>query len=150
MRKLLYVLLTCLVVLGCTSYSNAQSTGTSDKEAIKMLKDCYTAYNATWATRKGNTFQKKLDSLQQKYCTDQLKRKLKNMAPDFDLLAYNAYTDVAHLKTLTVIKNPEEEDSYLVSYIQRSSNDAQPTDLKVVLHVNVLDQGNGPRISAVR
>jgi hypothetical protein len=91
-----------------TGMSSLSAQAIDPARAMKMLKECYTAYNYTWATKKGTVLQKKLDSLEQRYCTPQLINKLKRMGPDYDLLAFNAYTDVQHLKTLTVTKDPNE------------------------------------------
>jgi hypothetical protein len=115
-----------------------------------MLKTCYTAYNATWATARGASLHKKLDSLQQKYCTPYMVSKLKSMGPDYDLLAYNAYTDIAHLKTLEVTSDGGQENRYLVSYIERTTNNDQPVDVKIIIHVSVEQEADGFRIAGIR
>ena len=133
-----------------TGVNNVNGQAIDPARAMKMLKECYTAYNYTWATKKGTILQKKLDSLEQKYCTPQLISKLKRMGPDYDLLAFNAYTDVQHLKTLTVTKDADQEDAYLISYINHSITDSKPVDQKIIIHVNVLEQPDGLKISSVK
>jgi hypothetical protein len=152
MKRIFYFFIAGAISLVGVTGANAQTSSSaqansSDKTAIKMLKDCYKAYNTTWATAKGTSLRKKLDSLRQRYCTDELIQKLKNN-PDFDLLGYNPYTDVEHLKTLMVKKEPSD-DTYVVSYMEHSNDDSKPADVKITIHVNVAEQPEGLKIASV-
>jgi len=152
MKGIFYFLIAGVIFLvgitGANAQTNTSAQVTStDKIAIKMLKDCYRAYNATWATTRGPALRKKLDSLRQRYCTDEMIKKLKDN-PDFDLIGYNPYTDIEHLKTLTV-KKDAAEDAYVVSYIEHTNDDSKPADVKITIHVNVSEEPDGLKIASV-
>jgi hypothetical protein len=149
MKKIFYFFITGAMFLGILNCANAQSN-TSDKVAIQMLKKCYKAFNITCATVRGENLHKKLDSLQQKYCTVQLIKKIKSLGPDYDLLGYNPYTDVEHLNTLTVTKDNIAEDAYVVSYIEHTIEDSKPVDSKITIHVNVLEEADGLKIASIK
>jgi hypothetical protein len=149
MKKIYYFFIAGVVFLSGMDRANAQNNS-SDKAAIQMLKTCYKEFNATCATVRGNSLHKKLDSLQQRYCTDLLIGKIKSMGPEYDLLGYNPYTDIEHLKTLTVTKDPAQEDAYVVSYIEHSTEASKAVDSKIVIHVNVLEESDGLKIASIR
>jgi hypothetical protein len=149
MKKIIYFFITSAMFLSVISCANAQSNP-SERAAIQMLKYCYKTFNATCATIRGNSLQKKLDSLQQKYCTSGLLTKMKTLGPEFDLLGYNPYTDMQHLNTLTVTKDPSEEDAYVVSYVEHTTEDSKPVDSKIIIHVNVEEEPGGLKIASIR
>jgi hypothetical protein len=149
MKSKFYFFMTGAMFLSGIICANAQN-GASNNSASKMLKDCYIAYNTAWAKTSGNILHKKLDSLQQKYCTDQLITRLKNMGPDFDLLGFNQYTDVKHLNTLKVTKDANDDNLYSVSYIVHTTHDTKSEDVKVDIQVSVEKEPGGFRIAYVK
>jgi len=148
-----------LVFLFVTSalVSEAQNSP-SDEQAMQMLKAFYIAYNTAWATTKlktdqdAHTFIKKLDSLQTKYCTTKLKKELKELFKkeglDHDLLINDEYTDVTHLKTLKIVKDPSKANMYTVSYIDHTLSPAyKPIDKTVTVNVTVAKENGTYKIA---
>ena len=94
---------------------------------------------------------KKLDSLRKKNCTVQLYNKLKKEFKidgfDHDILINDEYTDVQHVKTINVRKDPVKQDDYVVSYIDSTlSPSYQPVEKKVILYVTVAKEDNNTKL----
>jgi len=150
MKIIIYFFLASVLLLTNHNYAHAQND-VADKQAILMLKDFYTAYNTVWSTTKGFILVKKLDSLQRKYCTKKLRLEVKEDGIDQDPLVGIDYTDVEHLKTLVITKDPTKENTYIVSYIAHTLSAAnKPIDEKVVIHVSVIKEGASFRIASVK
>lgn len=147
MKKLFLI----LFFLSRAFITNAQNL-TTDKVAVQMLKEFYTAYNTVWSTAKYPRLQKKLDSLQRQYCTLWLRKQLKELAKgegaDHDLLTNDEYTDVAHLKTLKIVKDTTKPNYYIVSYVDHTMSPAyKPIDKTVVIHVRVAKENGSWKIA---
>jgi hypothetical protein len=144
-KPLLILLLTVNVIV-----SKAQDNS-FDKQAIAMLKEFYTAYNTAWSTSKGYVLIRKLDSLQRKYCTQKLRHEVKESGLDHDPLIGDDYTDVEHLKTLKILKDPAKTDTYIVFYITHTLSAAnKPIDEKVIIHVTVAKDNGTYKIASVK
>jgi len=146
MKKLSLIL---LFVAG--AFLSKAQNNVADAQAIQMLKEFYIAYNSEWiSTVNPYPLQKKLDSLRRKYCTIQLRNKLKKMDLDHDELINDQYTDIKHLKTLTVIKDPIKTNGYIVSYIAPTFDPTnKPVEEKIVIHVMVAKENGGFKIASV-
>jgi hypothetical protein len=128
-------------------FASKAQNDSSDKQAVQMLKEFYTAYNTVCSTTKGRVQNRKLDSLQRKYCTKAAQKELKDFstgeAADHDPLINDEYTDVAHLKTLKIVKDLSKTNAYIVSYVDHTLSGAyKPIDKTVVIHVTV-EKENG-------
>ncbi len=144
-----------ITIMLLTNYNcaNAQND-LANKQPEQMLKEFYTAYNIAWSTHTApDVHDKRLYFLQKKYCTAQLRNELeKRGGLDQDLLIGRGYTDVEHLKTLTVSKDPANANSYSVSYIHPTMDASyRPNgEEKIVIHVTVVKEGNGFKIASVK
>ena len=144
------IFLISIILLTNANCASSQNF-TPDKQAIKMLKEFYTAYNTAWSTTKGHELAKKLDSLQLKYCTKKLIRQVKEAGLDQDPLIGIDYTDVEHLKTLTITNDSTKINTYVVSYIAHTlSASNKPIDEKVVIHATVIKEGKSFKIDTVK
>jgi hypothetical protein len=150
MKKLLFIFLFTASAIISKAQNNA-----GDKQAVQMLKEFYIAYNTAWSTTPVKDYRllsKKLDSLQRKYCTIWLRKQLKELAKgegaDHDLLTNDEYTNVEHLKTLKIIKDPSKANAYTVSYIDHTMSPAyKPIDKTVIIHVTVAKESGSFKIA---
>jgi hypothetical protein len=147
-----------LIILFIASALTSKSQyNSSDKEAIQMLKEFYTAYIMAWDEWKPHTVPtvtiRKTDSLKQKYCTAKLKVDLKKLFKaeglDHDLLINDEPTDMKHLKTLTVIKDPAKRNAYLVSYMDSNfTPTGKAIEKKNIIHVTVAKEAGRLKIAS--
>jgi len=87
--------------------------------------------------------------LKLKYCAITLIVDLKGDI-DHDVLINDQYTDIQHLKTLTVTKDKTKINSYIVSYIAPTTNPLnKPIEEKVVIHLTVMKGARGIVIDSV-
>jgi hypothetical protein len=146
-----------LLLVICVFASEAQNSY-SDTEAVKMLKTFYIAYNTAWATSNLKTeqgahaFIEKLDSLKTEYCTIKLRKGLKGLFKkeglDHDLLLNDEGTDIAHLKTLKIVKDESKTKAYTVSYVDHTLSPAyKPIDNTVIIHVTVAKENGTYKIA---
>lgn len=108
--KITLGLMICIVSLkGVARTSEIQNT---DDPSIAMLKEFYIEYTTAWSNTNGRVLIKKLDSLQSKFCTiayrKELKQEFKSVGLDHDELINDAATDVEHLNTLKILKDPKK------------------------------------------
>jgi len=150
MKSVIYFFLTIIMFLANHNYTQAQNV-VDDKQAVQMLKEFYTSYNTAWSTTKGFVLTKKLDSLQLKYCTKKLRREVKESGLDQDPLIGIDYTDVGHLKTLTITRDAAKKNSYVVCYIAHTLSAAnKPIDERVIIHVTVIKERGKLKIESVK
>jgi hypothetical protein len=141
-----------LFLLFISGAITTKAQNASDKQAMQMLKEFYVAYNTVWSTDKYPRLQKKLDSLQRKYCTIWLRKQLKELSKgegaDHDLLINDEFTDVPHLKTLKIIKDVSKPNAYIVSYVDHTMSPAyKPIDKTVIIHVTVAKENGSYKIA---
>lgn len=144
MKILKILVLSSMILIG--NGCNAQ-TGKSDK-AISMLKEFYTAYSKVSLKIEDLP---KVDSLQEKYCTPQLRKEAKKYLEDgHDLLTDDWGMSKESLTSMTVVKDTKEY-TYVVSYIVDSYPVApdKPVKKKVVLQVTVIKEGENFKIDSV-
>ncbi|MDB4582935.1 hypothetical protein N9164_07280 [Draconibacterium sp.] len=127
----------------------------NDKQAISMLEEFYTIYNSAWSSNIDSaTLLEKLDSLQQEYCTDSLRKKLKNLSNtyglDHDLLINDYYADSTSLRTLSIVRDSSKDNCYVVTYIVNIEDPTNnPIEQKVTLYVTVVKEEEGYKIDDV-
>lgn len=115
----------CLLGFGHATAQNAEG----DRQAIAMLKEFYTDY----ITAIDHGEQKAWDSLQRKFCTVRLLRKLPQLGEEHDEDPFLKAQDsnIAFLKSLTVKADARMNGHYVVSYM---------ADKKVIVNVMVVRQ----------
>ncbi|MFZ4771727.1 MAG: hypothetical protein ACOYLO_16205 [Ferruginibacter sp.] len=117
MTKRLNLILAIILLLSSYSCVRAQD---EEKHIISMLQEFYVAYNTVSANCGLNVLETKLDSLQQKYCSQKFRKELKKFYAihglDHDILINDVYTeDIENLK-ISVTKDEKRESTYSVSY----------------------------------
>lgn len=120
------------------------------KQAIQLIKEFYIAYNTAWSSNVSpKILDQKLDSLQWKYCAITLIVDLKGSV-DHDILINDQYTDVQHLKTLSVSKDAHKLNTYTVSYLAPTTNPSdKPIEEKVIIHLTVMKGARGIVINTI-
>jgi hypothetical protein len=120
------------------------------KQAIQIIKEFYIAYNTAWsADLTPKELDEKLDNLKMKYCAITLIVDLKG-DKDHDLLINDQYTDLQHLKTLSVVKDKAKTNAYIVSYIAPTTSPFNKLiEENVVIHLTVMKGNRGIVIDSV-
>jgi hypothetical protein len=116
MRLMKFLSVGCAICISTNCFAQSKSE-VDPKQAIQLIKEFYIAYNTAWSSDSTpQELNEKLRDLKLKYCSIALMIDLSDDI-DHDLLINDQYTDVAHLKTLTVHKDSGKKNSYTVSYI---------------------------------
>lgn len=149
MKLIKFFSISCAIVIFSNNFAQAQDE-VEAKQAIQMIKEFYIEYNTIWsAVVTPKLLDQKLESLKMKYCAITLMIDLKGDI-DHDALINDQYTDVQHLKTLIVSKDPAKINSYIVSYIAPTTNPSnKPIEEKVVIHLTVMKGARGIVIDSV-
>ncbi|MBS0425346.1 MAG: hypothetical protein JSR71_13235 [Proteobacteria bacterium] len=150
MRLIIYFFSVLFIFL--ISINRVQSQNKlADKEIKEMLREFYTAYNTTWSTCNMQLLKYKLDSLQRKYCTKKLIQQVKEYGLDHDPLIGDDYTDVEHLKTLSITKDSSQPFAYTIYYIAHTlSASNKPIDEKVIIHLTVAKEGDIYKVASIK
>ena len=141
------------VLISSISYIHAQN---NDKQVIEMLKEFYSAYNKAWI--KGNNpniILKKIDSLEQKYCTIKLRKELKKLHQteglDHDIFTNDFGTNNESLKTMSIINDPKKKNEYLVSYLMDTEDpNNKKIKVTVIIHIIVENEKGSYKINDVK
>lgn len=139
-----------LLIFGCSSYQQ------DENEITDMLREFYVTYNTVWVTERGQVLVRRLDSLKEKYCTENLRMSLNEQFEkhglDHDVLINDLYADLELLSSsLSITKDDDNDNAYFVSYaadIEESANN--PVNMKVTIHVFVEKEGDTFKISDVK
>jgi len=119
-----------IVFFSNLSFARAQSNS-SDKQVLTMLKEFYTNYITVVSN---GAEPKMILSLQKKYCTSDLLKKIPKLIEQSDsdpfLKAQDSNTEF--LKTLSIRKDLKKSNTYIVSYIA----DKKITINLIVIHEN--------------
>jgi len=147
MKSILMSLLLIVGLMFVTNYSYTQpQSGPSDRQALAMLKEFYTAYITELSKWPLNT--KKLNEIKKKYCTVSLLNKinaqLESGKLDSDPLLQAQDVDISWLKTLSFNRTVKRLNTYTVSYLDTASNE------KVIMYLTVIKQGEFFKISSVQ
>lgn len=143
------------LVLSFYGCERAQNTN-SDMQIIQMLKNFYSEYNAVWSTKPPlaiDVLERKLDSLNARYCTTKLRMEAKkSLQGDYgkDILT-NDFPGIDGFDNLNIEKDINTENGYIVFY-SHVFNDipGKPSEHKVKLHVTVVKEGENYKIDSVR
>ncbi|WP_295719926.1 hypothetical protein [Mucilaginibacter sp.] len=149
--KFLKLLFMISVIHGeCYAQSNA-----NDKKAIAMLKEFYVAHQSIESTIRSappKVYVGKVDSLQKKYCTLELRGKVKKYSENgIDFLTNDKGIDSWSFKTMTIVRAQTNENIYLVCYDVLDVNYPKtPVKRHVVLHVGVLNESGHYKVASVK
>src|ERR1700754_2120717 len=117
MKRLIVFLITATLISGGYGYANAQNNRIDD-QAIKMLKEAYTAYSLVYISTDANS-NKKFDLLVAKYCTPKFKKEAKeyhNNDYGTDILTDENGIGKDSPKSLKIVKDVKKANTYIVSY----------------------------------
>lgn len=152
MKTLLFIFLSLEMHIGSLNSAQVQN---DDKQIIIMLKEFYSDYNAIWAN--GNDPKiliKKIDLIEQKYCSkklyDDLKKLSEKQGLDHDIFTNDFGTDDESLKTMSIIKDPQKTNEFIVSYIVSTSDPVgKKIKEKVTIHIVVVKDKESYKIDDV-
>lgn len=102
----------------------------SDGKIISMLKEFYTSYITENSKMPPNM--KNIDSMKRKYCTNSLLYKIKKQELDYDPFLNAQDSNTEWLKTLSITKDSNKTNLYIVSYIDSYSNNKISVKLIIV------------------
>jgi uncharacterized protein YcfL len=146
MNKIKFIALKIILLVG--SGCNAQ-TNVNDKQEIFMLKEFYTSYSTV--SLRIEDF-KKIDSLQEMYCTSKLRKEAKKyLADGYDLLTDDWGISKESLTSLEITKDSTKESTYVVSYNVDSYPVApdKPVKKHVKLYVTVVKEGENYKLDSI-
>lgn len=131
-----------LIASGC----NAQQ-GKEDR-VLSMLNEFYTAYSKV-SFRIEDA--QKVDSLQEKYCTEELRKEAKEWYGDgHDLLTNDWGIEEKDIKTMEIKKDVSKNDTYIVTYTTFLDNPGNiPQKKDVSLQVSVVKEDEKYKIDKV-
>jgi len=151
MKIVVYLFFISIILAGNSNYVYSQSNP-ADEDATQMLKSFYTMRSTIKYIVKDIP---KIDSLQKKYCTINLQKKLKEEYKanglDHDLLTNDNGIDPKALNTISISKAPGKINRYIVSYINHTIDaNNKPIIEKVVSHVIVVKEDGRFKIASVQ
>ncbi len=134
--------------------SGCINTQNEDEQIISMLKEFYIAHNMIWETKPSlppSTFDNKLDSLQQTYCTSRLRLESKKyLELGYDLLTNDFGASSENLNsTLTIIKDTTKENRYVVSYLTEVKTLSASRKEENIIHLTVINEEGSYKIDKV-
>ena len=116
-KKLFYYLVFIFFFMNINNYRNAQAQNdSSSSQIIAMLNTFYEKYIAMIAKEPPKLYADKMDSILKKRCTKNLLRFIKYFKYDYDPIIKAQDADIECLKTLTIKKEINESNKYIVSY----------------------------------
>jgi len=151
MKKMIYLITTIFLIQ--SSWFSAQYNN-SDNIIIAMLNEFYVGYSNIWSipSLSPDILDRKLDSIQEKYCTLRLRSEAKRYLEDgHDLLTNDYGIGIESLKTLAIIKDSVKENSYIVNYnVVNSDATNKPVRQHVSLNVFVVKEKGIYKIDKVK
>jgi hypothetical protein len=149
MKQIRYFII-ALVLLSISAHNGFAQNSARDDQAIKLTKQFYTAYLAILSTRmNGLVMKKKLDSVLAIYCAPQLRKNVYADLLDHDPFSGDMLTDLKHLSTLSVVKNPVGQNVYNVSYIAVLPIGDKLVEKKNTRHVTLVPVNGKLKINTV-
>ena len=107
-----------------------------DKRNIQMLKEFYTSYISSYDIKHSiSELQKKLDSLQKKYCTEKLYKKLPEIIEETEADPFTRVQFITSdvLNNLVIKKDLNYVNRYIVSY-----SGSPVTTTPIIIHLTVV------------
>jgi len=98
--------------------SKAQNNSTDEKQAVIMLKTFYTAYMSEFSDNNIKHLEIQLSQLRKNYCTIKCEKEYKKLVDetDSDPIIKAQDSDAKWTKTLSVVRDPKNQNLYIVSY----------------------------------
>lgn len=155
MKEKIFIVVLCCLATCSLGKAHGQSV-VDDQIILRDLERFYIEHNTAWSSNlSSKKLIKKLDSLQNIYCSTRyrakLKRELKLGGLDHDLLTNDLGTDLKHLKTIKVEKDSKKHAEYIVSFVSPVTNAYnRVADQKIRLHVSMVRESGRYKIAAVR
>ncbi len=152
MKILISFLITGIMLVNNIGCVRAQN---DEKQIVIMLKEFYTSYNSVWARgSKPAILKKELDSLFQKYCTNNLRNEVEKLFQsqglDHDIFTNDFGTDNESLETMSITKDSTKINDYIISYIVNTEDPSnRKIKQRVTIHIAVAKETEGYKISAV-
>lgn len=141
-------------ILFATVFECSYSQNTSeDQHAIKMLREFYIAQSKIKSTPQDIG---KMDSLQKRYCSKKLQRKLNEQFQltglDHDLLTNDYGIDSLGIATLSISKDPDRNNNYTISYtiLDDIVPNVSKKEIRVTINVTVIRENNILKVDTVR
>jgi len=135
------------LIIACFLFSNITCVHAQDeeKQIVSMLEEFYVAYNTVSTNSTLNVLKAKLDSLQQRYCSQSFRKELKRQFDihglDHDILINDVYTEDIENLIISVTKDDKRKNTYYVSYIAVVTGmGGRKTHEKVQIHVTVVKE----------
>lgn len=136
-----FIILSCLL-LGLLNHTYAQSSS-SDKKTENWIRDFYTKYITIVANDEPRPSEKRLDSLRKAYCSASFIKKCPQITEetDSDPVLKAQDSDMRFLKTLTIKRNPQKVNQYIVYYGDKS--------FRVTIHLIIVQQNGSYKIDSI-
>ncbi len=137
-----------LGIISCTQVQEKISLQEEDAKIKAMLKGFYTFYITEMASSNDLKLSgERLDSIARKHSTVALYNKIPEIikATDSDPYLYAQDSNIDCLKTLTIVKDPRNDNRYVVSYTDIYSD--PKTDFKIYL--GVIKENNEYKINSI-
>lgn len=142
MRKYLN-LFALLAFLLLTIHSHGQNVrDSSNSKILSTLNAFYKAYISEMSNA-GIPDEKKLDEIKKKYCTPSLLKKLAKQEMDYDPFLNAQDSDINILKSISIKRNNQKDNQYLVSYIDSYSKK------RILINLMMKNQNNNFKIDNV-
>jgi len=118
------------IMMFSNGFCQAQSSGSSDKQIVELLKAFYVNYITENAKMPVNL--KSVEAIKKKYCTARFISKIEKKELDYDVILNAQDCDLEWLKTLSVTKDSKRLNTYVVSYVDNYSKKMNSISLVVV------------------
>ena len=148
MKKIVKYILVILIIIANVTCSNSQN---EDEQVIEMIKEFYVAHNTAWLEDVTvDVLGRKLDSLQERYCTTKLKVEAKRyFEQGFDLITNEQGMGIES-NSLSVVKDSLKDNTYIVSYESLDSGASNnKIKVKVVVNVGVVKESGSYKINKI-
>lgn len=136
MRTLISLII--CIVFTCNNSCGQTKISSDEKQIEKMLQEFYNNYFTVFATEPiGVSSQKKLEMLQQQYCTEAFYRKIQDIVEqtEADPFLKAQDSDIKYLRTLSIKKDMQSKDTYIASYV---GNAALGETVTIAIHLTVV------------
>jgi len=153
MRKIVIFLFVASLVTYC-SCIYAQNNQTN-MQIVEMLNTFYTAHNYIWSIKPpliSGELERKLDSLNAKYCTSKLRNKAKkSLEGDYgqDILT-NDLPAINSFENFKIENAKSQENVYIVSYTTSNLDASRKlVNVVVIIHIEIIEEKGTYKISNV-
>lgn len=131
-----------VIALVLSNYTGSAQTKTANDDAKTMLRQFYTSYIIEGSNMDSN--EGKLNSIKKQYCTKKILNKIQQDEELDDDPFLNAQdVDSDWLKTLTISKDPQKANVYVVSYL--SNYDKK----RIIIKLLVVKNGQNYKIDDI-